>query len=172
MAPGAYMNLIIGVLLLFLGRRLFWLFVGLTGFIAGFTIAERFFHFNSQLIELAIALGCGLIGVLLAVFLQRLAIAIAGFVAGGLFALSVLEMGGWNIASVLPFLIGGIIGAILLSIFFDWALIIISSASGALLVARFFLHDRQLIALAFLVLLIIGIIVQARLRPAARVSKT
>jgi hypothetical protein len=171
-ANSSYIHLISGLLLLFLGRRLFWLFVGLTGFIAGFAIAERFFQFHSQLIELIIALGCGLIGVLLAVFLQRLAIAIAGFVAGGLFTLSLLEMGGWNIASVIPFLIGGFIGAILLSLFFDWALIIISSASGALLVARFFLQDRQLVALAFLVLLIIGIVVQARIRPAAKVHKT
>src|SRR5688500_12103206 len=56
-----------GILLIIFGRRLFWLFVGLLGFFAGFTFASRFFSNQQEWVTLLIAVGCGLIGILLAV---------------------------------------------------------------------------------------------------------
>lgn len=151
-----------GVLLLLFGRRLFWLFIGLLGFLAGITFATQFFSGQPSWMTLLIAVVCGLIGILLAVFLQKLAIAIGGFLAGGLFTQSFVQAIGWNIAPLLPFVIGGILGAILLSIMFDWALIFLSSITGAILVSRALPIEPSLNLIAFVVLLIIGIFVQAR----------
>ena len=72
---------------------------------------------------------------ILATFLQKIAIAVAGFVAGGKLAVAVTgafvsdagELGSYW----LIFIIGGIIGSILLLSLFDWALIFLSAIVGA-----------------------------------------
>ena len=38
----------IGIILLTLGRRLFWLFVGCVGFVAGFQAAQLYFGFQTS----------------------------------------------------------------------------------------------------------------------------
>jgi len=151
-----------GLLLLFLGRRLFWLFVGLLGFVSGMTFAARFFSNQPGWLLFLLALGCGLIGIFLALFLQRLAIAIAGFLAGAFFATALMEAVSWSVAPFIPVLIGGILGLILLSVMFDWALIFLSSVTGAILIARSLSLEQPFTALAFLVLLLLGIVFQAR----------
>src|SRR6266487_3912892 len=80
-----------GILLLILGRRLFWLFVGLIGFWAGMVIGERLFPHQAGLLQLLVPLLCGFAGILLAIFLQRLAIAVGGFLSGGYLALSIFH---------------------------------------------------------------------------------
>lgn len=164
-------RILAGTLLLILGRRLFWLFVGLIGFAAGFTFAERFFSLSSELLELLIAVIAGLIGVFLAIFLQRLAIAVGGFLAGGLFATSLMEVFSWNVSPLILFLIGGVLGAILLSAFFDWALIFLSSISGAMLISRSLPLEPWMGTLVFVILVVVGILVQTRLFPAAKVQR-
>src|SRR6187200_2140589 len=70
-------TIIAGVVLLFFGRRLFWLFVALIGFIAGMSLATQVLAIHEQWLLLLIAIGCGILGALIALFLQRLAIGIA-----------------------------------------------------------------------------------------------
>jgi hypothetical protein len=165
-------RLISGVLLLFLGRRLFWLFVGILGFLSGAMFAARFFANVSDWMLLLIAFVCGLIGVLLAIFLQRAAVAIAGFLAGGLFAATLMEALNFNVAPAIPYLIGGILGAILISVLFDWALIILSSLTGAILVARSLPLESGIAHVVFVVLWILGVIVQARLLKPSTVRRS
>jgi hypothetical protein len=160
-----------GVLLLFGGRRLFWLFVGLLGFFVGFTIAERFFSPQPAWLLLLIGVGCGLIGILLAVFLQRIAIAIAGFLAGATFAGTLAESAGWHIGPVFLYVVGGVLGAILLSVVFDWALIILTSITGASFVVQSLPMETSFKTVAFAVLLIAGIFVQARYLAPATISR-
>ena len=138
---------------------------------AGYTFAQKFFTLSSHLLELLIAVGVGLIGILLALFLQRLAIAIGGFLAGGLFATSLLEMFKWNVSPLILFVIGGILGAILLSILFDWALIFLSSISGAILITSALPLEPWMATFVFVILVVVGILVQTRLFPAAQVQK-
>ncbi|HEY1789962.1 MAG TPA: hypothetical protein VGJ73_17585, partial [Verrucomicrobiae bacterium] len=80
-----WINILVGAVLLVFGRRLFWLFVGCTGFIVGFDLANSLFPGQSQLLIFLIAIGVGLIGAIAAIFLQRLVVGIAGFFAGGYF---------------------------------------------------------------------------------------
>src|SRR6266446_5668105 len=78
---------LIGAVILLFGRRLFWLCVAAVGFAAGVEIAPHLVHEPSTLLALTIALVLGFIGALLALFLQKIAIAVAGFLAGGQLAI-------------------------------------------------------------------------------------
>jgi hypothetical protein len=152
-----------GVLLLFLGRRLFWLFVGLTGFVVGFALGQRLDLAQTQLMALLIAVGVGVIGIVLAIFLQRVAIAVAGFFSGGYLGLAIANQLARTPASSewIFFLVAGILGAILLTVFFDWALIFLSSITGAVLVARGIPIPGDVSLLAIAALFVFGFLVQA-----------
>src|SRR5881296_4631690 len=129
----AIIGALIGVVVLFFGRKLFWLCVAAVGFAGGVEIAPHLVHEPSPLLALAIALVLGLIGALLALFLQKVAIAVLGFLAGGKLAgaIAAAFLIHYGQHSTIIFLAAGIIGAILLLVLFDWALIIVSSLIGA-----------------------------------------
>ena len=128
---------LVGVALLFFGRRLFWLFVAALGFAIGLQLAPYLSQNPPLWLSLLLSLGLGLLGALLAIMLQKLAIGIAGFLAGGSVAVAVVAAFWVNHAhySIITFVVGGIIGALLLVALFDWALIIFSSIEGARLIA-------------------------------------
>ncbi len=166
-------TLILGALLLVLGRKLFWLFVGALGFLAGMSLAQNYLGGQSENVVLIAGIVCGLLGVVLAIFLQRVAIAAAGFFAGGYFAMNVASsyLGTTETTGWVLFAVGGIIGALLLSLLFDWALIVLSSLVGAVLVTQaLHLHNNALLVFG---LAVAGILVQAQLRrgPARRRPK-
>lgn len=151
--------------MLTLGQKLFWLFVGGIGFVYGIRIAAQFFHGQPDWIVIVIVLLAGLLGSLIALFLQNVAVWLAGFSAGGYFLVNLLNVFGWddNRLYWLSFLVGGIIGAVLMAAVFDWALIILSSITGALLITQSIQFTPLMTALSFAVLFIFGIIVQASL---------
>ncbi len=159
-------RILVGVVLLFLGRKLFWVFVGAAGFIAGLNLAEVLFAGAQRWTILAIGLIAAIIGAVLAIFLQKVMVAVAGFLIGGYLLLELLQAANvivpqtWDLAA---YIAGGIIGAILVVSLFDWALIILSSLAGAVLIA----HALQLAGpgagVFGLALLILGIVVQAGL---------
>lgn len=169
-------RIIAGLALLTLGRKLFWLFVAIIGFGFGFLLADRFFPRQGEIIQLVIALVFGIVGALLAIFLQKLAIYVGGFLAGGFILVNLLEIlgiqrgPGDNFFLIIVFVIGGIVGAVLVMLIFDWALIILSSLAGAGLVVRGEVPILQgglpsapvLDTVVFVVLLIVGIVIQAR----------
>jgi hypothetical protein len=159
----AAIRVIAGIALLLLGRRLFWLFVGALGFVAGVSFAPQFFPGQPEWVILIIALLAGLVGALLAVFLQGLAVAVSGFIAGGYLATSLMAMLGFGNDQIawLPYVIGGIFGAILIVLLFDWALIILSSLVGSSLVVQSLQANQQTLTILFIILLIIGILIQA-----------
>lgn len=174
----ALVNLLLGIVLLFLGRRLFWFFVGVAGFLVGMNLAEQYFT-GPQGIKLLIAIIAGIIGAVIAVFLQRVAVAVAGFVLGGYITVELMRefallpsayAGVHNITISIPFVIGGIIGAILLLILFDWALIVLSSLVGASLIVHSVNLQHQITLIAIMVLAVIGIAVQAGMLRMARVT--
>jgi Domain of unknown function (DUF4203) len=154
---------LLGVLILFFGRRLFWLCVAAVGFAAGVELAPQLVHEPSPLLALTIALVLGFIGALLALFLQKIAIAIAGFFAGGKLAVAIAAAFFAQHAQYfgLTFLIGGIIGAILLLVVFDWALIFLSAVVGAHLIQSAITLPPTGSGILFIVLVVIGVLVQA-----------
>ena len=128
-------QIIIGLLLLILGRRLFWFFVGALGFIAGLQLAQLYFGLQPVWMIWLIALLCGIFGMLLAFFFQTLALGVAGFAAGSTIAAYFANMAGLSSVPVIAFL-GGIVGLILLYTMFDWALIGLSSIIGSTLLVQ------------------------------------
>jgi MFS family permease len=157
------LTVIAGFLILLLGRRLFWLFVGVLGFIWGMNLATQYLVGQSQWVVIVIGLVAGLIGAVLAIVFQRVAVAIAGFFAGFYLAGYLMTFFGVDMGqfALVIQIIGGIIGAVLLFVLFDWALIVISSLIGASLIAPVFTPDSQIQMVVFLILVVIGIIVQA-----------
>lgn len=161
-------NVLVGAALLFFGRRAFWLFVAGAGFVAGLSLANNILQ-GPESVSVIIGIVIGLLAALLAVFVQRFAISLAGFLVGGYIALQVLPMlnleGGWW-TTVLAFIIGGVIGVILIGMFLDWALISLSSLAGAALITEVLNLSSGLGTVAFIVLVVIGVVFQAReLRP-------
>ncbi len=128
---------LVGVALLVFGRRLFWLFVAALGFAIGLQLAPYLSQNPPLWLSLLLSLGLGLLGALLALMLQKLAIGIAGFLVGGRVAVALGAALWVNHAhySVITFVLGGILGALLLVALFDWALVIFSAIEGARLIA-------------------------------------
>ena len=58
------------------------------------------------------------------------------------------------------FVIGGILGAVLLFLIFDWALIVISSLSGASFIVQTVELKHDVETVLFFILVILGIIIQ------------
>jgi hypothetical protein len=162
---GQLLGLGIGVLLLVLGRKLFWLFVGVVGFLSGFQIASQLLPANSQIAILAAALVLGLIGAVLAIFVQHLVVVLAGFLAGGHLVIRVLTLYSWDGQQYVwgIALLGGILGALLALMMLDWALIILSSLIGANLVSQALPLDEGTTVLLVIFLAISGIVIQSRL---------
>jgi hypothetical protein len=159
------LNIVVGIALLLLGRKLFWLFVACVGFAVGFTYAEQLGVTQSAPMILVIALVLGLIGALLAIFLQRVAIGLAGFVAGGYITIVVMNLIGLegDLFLWLLYIIGGIIGALLLFFLFDWGLIAISSLTGASLIVQHTEFSPTLKMTLFFGLLLAGFVFQTAL---------
>ena|ERR1044071_2259117 len=155
-------NIFVGAMLLLFGRRLFWLFVAGAGFVVGARLASEWMGEASELVAMLIALGAGLVGALLAVFLQRFAIAFGGFLSGGYLLYSLALGAAHKSLAWIAFLVGGCIGAILVILLLDWALIGLSALSGANVITQNVGLDDPESALLFFALLIIGVIVQSR----------
>ncbi len=81
----AIVGALIGIVILLFGRKLFWLCVAAVGFAAGVEIAPHLVHEPSPLLALTVAIVLGLIGALLALFLQKVAIAVLGFLVRSFF---------------------------------------------------------------------------------------
>src|SRR5215470_5912392 len=159
----AAFRILAGVLLLILGRQLFWLFVAVLGFVVGMDWAARLFPDAGGLMQLLVAVAVGILGAVLAAVFYQLAIAVAGFLAGGQLGVELFTVmsPSSDQAVWLVFLIAGVIGAVVLVIIFDWALILMSSLLGASLVAQEVAGRSGSSGVLFIVLAIVGVIVQA-----------
>ena len=154
-------SLILGGALLVAGRKLFWLFVGVAGFVTGLALATRFWH-GSEVTVILVGLAAGVIFALLAIFLQTLAIGAAGFLAGG-YALTTLLAtlaGRAGTFSLITYVVGGILGVLLVIFLFDWALITLSSLAGASLVIQAFSPQGATGSVLFFILFFAGVLFQ------------
>lgn len=159
------LNVVVGAALLTLGRKLFWLFIGGIGFIAGISLAARYMSDQSQGLVLLVGILGGLLGAGLALMLQKLAVAVAGFVAGGYVLMEGLQLLGFTSIRIdwLLFLVGGVIGSILIAKLFEWGLILLSSLSGAVMIAQALPVEGQAQALISIGAFLLGVVFQGGL---------
>jgi hypothetical protein len=169
------LQILIGIALLLLGRKLFWLFVAAIGFIVAMDLVMRLFPEVASLTVIVAGLLAGVLGALLAVFLQQVAVGLAGFLAGGYVVLALLKVFGVSEMTTLEWglaIVGGIGGLILALALLDWTLIVLSSLSGASLIAQSMVGlERPLVALLFVVALAVGILVQGNMLMRGRKRK-
>lgn len=157
--------LVLGALLLLAGRRLFWLLVGAVGFFAAYSLSLQSLHLQSASSRLVVAVVVGLLGVLLAIFVQKVAIAVAGFVLGAYFAAALLGASLAHAAALTPsqsviVLVAGVLAALLAVRLFDLALIALSAIAGAGLVGDALQAGGNLRWLLVVVLATVGIAIQ------------
>jgi hypothetical protein len=136
---GGPLAVVAGLLLLLFGRRLYWLLAGVVGFVVVFTLSGRLLPEVAEETMLWASLLCGVAGAVLAVVAHRFLLSVVGGLGGVLIALwQVQQLGvergvGWLVAAI----VGGVLGAWLLSRLFEVALAVLSSLLGAqLLVDR------------------------------------
>ena len=155
--------LILGALLLVAGRRLFWMLIGVAGFLAGMWLADLIFQPQSEAVRWGIGILAGLIGIGLSKLFQRMAVGMAGFFLGGSAAVEVfgLDLSGGEPKALIFFVIAGVLGAILAGWLFEVALIVFSSYLGAMLVIDALGLPETAIMLG--VLFTAGVLVQASL---------
>ena len=154
--------LLLGIALLIAGRRLFWLAVGALGFLAGLALLERLAPQLSRGAMLVTALVAGLVGILLAVAVQKAAVALAGFLLGVVLAARLLPLAGidagrWQWAVVAAI---GLLAAFAALALFGVALVVLTAGAGAALVAEALPLSPAVAPLLFLVLWAIGAAVQ------------
>jgi hypothetical protein len=163
----AVARILVGALLLLLGRRLFWLFVGGVGFVAGIRFADHFLQGQPDQVVIVFAVIVGLIGMGLAIFLRKMALVAAGFLAGGYlllrFTATVPAVEALTQNPALAFLAGGVAGALLINTVFNLTLIVLSSLGGASLICESLRLDPQISAVVFAALALAGIMAQAGL---------
>jgi hypothetical protein len=167
--------LVVGVVLLLFGRRLFWVFVGVIGFMAGWHLALGSWRQSPAGGRLLLALLAGLVGVVLALLVQKLAVALAGFFVGAYLLAALL---GWRFEVLSPgqqlvLLVAGVVAAVVALLLFDFALILYSAIAGAsLIVDNVHLRLGSSARLLLLVVLAaVGAAVQARWLEGGRVRR-
>ncbi|HSO19629.1 MAG TPA: hypothetical protein VLT88_09240 [Desulfosarcina sp.] len=152
---------LVGVMILIRGWKLFWLFVGAAGFASGFHAADIYLGDHPFGMQVVLGLAFGIIGVLLALFFQKLSIAVAGFLAGSTIALYLgpalnHHFTGWLV------ILAGSAGAVVFLLLFDWALIVLSAVIGAGLVMDGLGWQGPHAPALYLIMALAGIAIQSR----------
>ena len=161
-------RILVGVLLLVLGRRLYWLFVAVIGFVYGLELAPRLLPHQSETVVVIIALGLAVVGAVVAVVGTKIVLGMTGFVAGGGIAMLLLQnVIDSGLVATVVYLVAGVIGAVLFLLLFDTALIVLSSMAGAGLIVA---STERLLGISpsagtvlIIVLTAVGIGIQAHL---------
>ena len=162
-----FFALLVGLVTLFFGRKLFWLFAGLIGLTTGLLIAPDLLPAQSGLIHFLVGLSVGILCAFLAIYLNKIMIILAGFLGLGIIGYSIA--GFFNLSSLfhwILFLGFGALGAWLMSKYMDWAIVVISAVIGAILVSvglGLLIHMNFLLdMLIFIVVVGSGIFLQSR----------
>ncbi len=157
-----WVYIVLGIMMLVGGRRFFWVFVGAMGFVAGFTYGKEIFGLESVQTLLIAASILGVIGIVISLFMQGVAIGIAGFLAGSYVTFSLLPVFGqfspeltWLIA-----LIGGVVGVVFSILLIDWMLIFLSSLAGAAIIVQYIPPESWVKPAIWIVLAVAGIVIQ------------
>lgn len=154
--------LIAGLLLLFFGKRLFWLAGGLVAFLFGYQLFGNLFGVGWSLF---IGLILGIIFAWLAIKFIKMAVYILAFLGGAIALPFLVGKLGFDLSWLVLILIGGAIGLILVAVAFDWGLIFITAWAGASAIIfgirQWISLDGTIGMLIFLVIMAVGIYWQA-----------
>ncbi len=150
---------VIGGILLFLGRELNFLFAGAMAALIGFRLTPLLPPQWPAWSDAAFMLTLGVIAAIIVLVNERVGYFLSGFLAGGFL---LIEYYAPNLLTVplLPFIVGGVIGALILGLLTEWALILVSSGIGAAYVLNLFRLNPTAEILIGAGLFIIGAVTQ------------
>lgn len=151
----------IGFAILILGRQLFWISIAGLGFALGMNYAIQFFQGSPEII-LMVSLAAGIVGAILGYALQRAAAGLVGFLAGWYLTSILINTINLNIGEYwfILTIIGGLIGVGLISVLFDWSLILLSSLAGASIISQSMQFRPAINTGIFIILFILGVTIQ------------
>ncbi len=150
---------VIGAIILFFGRELNFLFAGGMAVLVGYRLAPLLPDSLPSWADFALIIGLGLIAALLVIANERAGYFVSGFFAGGYTLMEYFEPGVLTFPLV-PFLAGAILGALIIGIFTEWALIAISSLIGAIYATSLFQLNQTAETLVAGGLFVIGSLTQ------------
>jgi len=150
---------VIGAIILFFGRELNFLFAGGMAVLVGFRLAPKLPDSLPPWADSALIIGMGILAALLVILNERAGYFISGFFAGGYMMMEYFEPGVLTFP-ILPFTVGALIGAAILGIFTEWALIAISSLIGAIYATTLFRFSQTAETLVAGGLFVIGSLTQ------------
>ena len=157
--------LVAGLLLLFFGKRLFWLAAALVAFLFGY---QLFGNLLGPGLSLLLAVVLGIIFAWLAIKFIKLAAFFVAFLAGAIALPYLMGIFGIEMTWFILALIGGAIGLILVAVAFDWGLILITAWAGASAITfglqQWLTLDGTFGTVIFLVLMVVGVFWQASQR--------
>lgn len=136
----ALVAIALGSISLFFGRRLYWVFVAVAGFLIGLILVPSLFFNNvPEIWQPLLTLLIALIFAGLSLLLNKVMIAISGAVGLGVFTYSLTNAYLLEWASLAVTIIAAIAGILASWFLFDWALMLFSSIAGASLVTSGFI---------------------------------
>lgn len=150
---------VIGGILLFLGRELNFLFAGAMAGLIGFRLTPVLPAEWPGWYDYVFMGALAIIAAVIVIVNERVGYFLSGFLAGGYFLIEYYEPGLLTVP-LLPFLVGGVIGALILGIFTQWALMLVSCLFGAYYVTNLFILSPIAQILVGSGLFIIGAITQ------------
>jgi len=150
---------VIGGILLFLGRELNFLFAAAMAGLIGFRLTPLLPPQWPGWADGAFILTLAIIAAVLVLINERAGYFLSGFLAGGYL---LVEYYAPNLLTVpwLPFVIGGVIGALILGLLTEWALILVSAGIGAAYVLNLIQLDPTAEILVGAGLFIVGALTQ------------
>jgi uncharacterized membrane protein YoaK (UPF0700 family) len=150
---------IIGGVILFLGHELNFIFAAGMAALIGFRLTPLLPPQWPSWSDAAFMVTLAVIAAILTLLNERAGYFVSGFLAGGYL---LVEYFAPNVLTVplLPFFVGGIIGALVLGFLTEWALIIVSAAIGASYILNLFRLNPTAEILVGSGLFIVGALVQ------------
>jgi len=192
----AIAQIVVGLVMALFGRKLFWLFVAVGGFLVGWFFAPAIWDAvrNDAMPDWA-RLVIGLVAAVILGFLAfkftRIMVSVAGFFIIGAATVLAVDYFGGDVAQGtrnfwIAFGVGGVVGAIVMALLFDWALIVLTALFGAAAavdgILYFFTPETPTAAdpapakwiegVAVAVLFVIGLVVQIATRRRKGVKST
>jgi len=150
---------VLGAILLFLGRELNFLFSGGMAALIAIRLTPLLPPQWPPWSDNAFIIGLGILAAAIPIINERVGYFTSGFLAGGFYLAEYYAPGVLSVP-LLPFIIGGFIGSLILGLFTEWALIIVSSMVGALYVTDLFTLSPTAETLVGAGLFIVGALTQ------------
>lgn len=154
---------VIGGILLFLGRELNFLLAAAMAALIAYRLTPLLPYNWPAWSDYVLMGSFAIIAGAIPIINKRVGYFVSGFVAGAYFLVEYYEPGALTLP-LLPFLVGGVIGSLILGIFTEWALMIVTALIGAYYVTNLFNLSYTAQILVGSGLFVIGALTQVLLR--------